>query len=150
MKVSSQTYTAVTETTEMMRAAMPKDSDKVTKAVVTILTQTPLPEAEYTTKVEKAKKTVEKLKEELSGLRKEISKLVDELGKAGAPCPGGECGAILRIPMHMGVIRSNQPGELGKLETHIFALQKDINHRKHVVKALKKDLAEALTKKIEK
>lgn len=84
-------------------------------------------------KTEAVRKRVMELKETLKTNEKTIVDLKNQLAVVGLR-PNGFLGK------HFGVIVSMEPGELGKLETEMFALRKSVHYQQYFIDSMKKQL----------
>ncbi len=84
-------------------------------------------------KTEAVKAKIIKLSEVSSGNEKTIADLKLQLMELGIR-PNGAL-------HHMGVLVSMEPGELGKSETELFALQKKVSAQNHFISNLQRQLA---------
>ncbi len=86
-------------------------------------------------KTEAVRKKVMELKETVKTNEKTIVDLKNQLALVGL-CPNGFLGK------HFGVRVSMEPGELGELETEMFALEKSIHYQQYFIDSMRRQLAE--------
>ncbi|MBS0628127.1 MAG: hypothetical protein JSS09_07955 [Verrucomicrobia bacterium] len=83
--------------------------------------------------------------QKIAEVKAKIFELTVSIESLGATCDAlrGKLAEVCSIPSRFGLRVSNEPGELGELETEMFALEKKQNHLSRVANNLKEQLATA-------